>query len=105
MRELNPYFKKKKKAQAGSEWSNTLPKILASEEKATITKQSRPGSNIVLYSLGSHTITKQLHHHHRRLSLNREGRWGTTDDFATSLLHFPLFSTARASSKGPIKQE
>ena len=32
------------------------------------------------------------HHHH--LSLNREGRWGTTDDFATSFLHFSLFSTA-----------
>ena len=28
------------------------------------------------------------------LSLNREDRWGTTDDFATSFLHFPLFSTA-----------
>ena len=27
------------------------------------------------------------------LSLNREGRWGTTDDFATSYLHFSLFST------------
>ena len=26
------------------------------------------------------------HHHHQ--SLNREGRWGTTDDFATSFLHF-----------------
>ena len=26
--------------------------------------------------------------------LNREGRWGTTDDFATSFLHFSLFSTA-----------
>ena len=32
------------------------------------------------------------HHHHQ--SLNREGRWGTSDDFATSFLHFPLFSTA-----------
>ena len=32
------------------------------------------------------------HHHHQ--SLNREGRWGTTDNFATSFLHFPLFSTA-----------
>ena len=30
--------------------------------------------------------------HH--LSLNREGRWGTTDDFTTSFLHFPLFSSA-----------
>ena len=28
------------------------------------------------------------------LFLNREGRWGTTDDFATSFLHFSLFSTA-----------
>ena len=27
-----------------------------------------------------------IHHHHR--SLNREGHWGTTDDFATSFLHF-----------------
>ena len=32
-----------------------------------------------------------LHHHQ---SLNREGRWGTTDDFATSFLRFSLFSTA-----------
>ena len=35
------------------------------------------------------------HHHH--LSLNREGRGGTTDDLATSLFfsfHFPLFSAA-----------
>ena len=27
------------------------------------------------------------------LYLNREGRWGTTDDFAASFLHFSLFST------------
>ena len=33
------------------------------------------------------------HHHHYHLSLNREGRWGTTDDFATSFLHLSLFST------------
>ena len=32
-----------------------------------------------------------LSHH---LSRNREGRWGTTDDFPTSFLHFTLFSTA-----------
>ena len=35
-----------------------------------------------------------LGHHHHHLSLNREGRWGTTDDLATSFLHFSLFSTA-----------
>ena len=28
------------------------------------------------------------HHHHHHLSLNHEGRWGTTDDFAASFLHF-----------------
>ena len=31
-------------------------------------------------------------HHH--LSLFREGHWGTTDNFATSFLHFSPFSTA-----------
>ena len=31
-------------------------------------------------------------HHHQ--SLNREGHWGTTDDFATSFLNFSLFSIA-----------
>ena len=39
-------------------------------------------------------ISLAPHHHHHHLSLNREGRWGTTDDFATSFLHFPLFYTA-----------
>ena len=34
------------------------------------------------------------HHHHHHLSLNRESRWGTTDDFATSFLFASLFSTA-----------
>ena len=33
-------------------------------------------------------------HHHHHLSLNRDGRWGTTDDFTTSFLYFSLFSTA-----------
>ena len=33
-------------------------------------------------------------HHHHHLSHNGEGRWGTTDDFATTFLHFSLFSTA-----------
>ena len=35
-------------------------------------------------------ISSSSHH----LSLNHEGRWGTINDFATSFLHFPLFSTA-----------
>ena len=33
-----------------------------------------------------------FHHHH--LSLDGEGRWGTTDDVTTNFLHFPLFFTA-----------
>ena len=38
--------------------------------------------------------TGECHHHHHHLSLNHESRWGTTDDFATSFLHFSLFSAA-----------
>ena len=30
---------------------------------------------------------RPFHHHHQQ-SLDREGRWGTTDDFATSFLYF-----------------
>ena len=49
------------------------------------------------YNYKLHPDTHHHHHqqhHHHHLSLNREGRWGTTDDFATSFLHFYLFSTA-----------
>ena len=44
------------------------------------------------YSL--HIIYNTNYHNHHHQSLNLEGRWGTTDDFATSFLHFSLFSTA-----------
>ena len=40
------------------------------------------------------TTEAAYHHHHYHQSLNRGGRWGTTDQFATSFLHFSLFSTA-----------
>ena len=40
-------------------------------------------STYILYALKY----LQTHYHHHQ-SLNREGRWGTTDDFATSFLHF-----------------
>ena len=46
-----------------------------------------------IFTLFLYAITV-FHHHHHHQSLNREGRWGTTDDFATSFLHFPPFSTA-----------
>ena len=32
------------------------------------------------------------HHHHQ--SINRQGRWGTKDNFVISFLHFSMFSTA-----------
>ena len=38
-----------------------------------------------------HLLTSHISSH---LSLNRQGCWGTTDDFATSFPHFSLFSTA-----------
>ena len=48
------------------------------------------GSTNVLSDESNH----HHHHHHHHLSLNREGSWGTTGDFATSFLQFSLFSTA-----------
>ena len=35
-------------------------------------------------------------YHRHRLSFNREGRWGTTDDFSTSFFHFSLRSSSRS---------
>ena len=49
---------------------------------------------IILGASASHNVVINIHHHHHYLSLNHEGRWGTTDDFTTSFLHFSLFSTA-----------
>ena len=50
-----------------------------------------------MFGLGAEEVRFRsiwVHHHHLHQSLNLEGRWGTTDDFATSFLHFSLFSTA-----------
>ena len=50
------------------------------------------------------------HHHHRRrrrhrhrhhLSLSREGHWDTTDDTATSFLHFPWFPLHSGTRRTP----
>ena len=34
----------------------------------------------------------KLHHHRHHLSFSCEGRWGTTDDFTTSFVHFSVFN-------------
>ena len=47
-----------------------------------------------IISDGMTSLTGHHHHHYHHQFLHREGRWGTTDDFATSFLHFSLFSTA-----------
>ena len=38
----------------------------------------------------SFELTFGLNFYHHHLSHNRDGRWGTTDDLATSFLHFSL---------------
>ena len=48
-------------------------------------------SDVLHRGSGNHRDMRVFHHHQ---SLNREGRWGTTDDIATSFLHCSLFSTA-----------
>ena len=50
--------------------------------------------SVCMIQIFTHPHPDHHHHHHHHLFLNREGRWDTTDDFATSFLYFPLFSTA-----------
>ena len=54
-------------------------------------RRGAPGSILCYHRL---TYYEGHHYHHHHQFLNSKGRWGTTDDFATSFLHFPLFSTA-----------
>ena len=41
-----------------------------------------------IHTCGTNAVWKCHHHHY--LSLNSEGRWSTTDNFATSFLHLPF---------------
>ena len=53
---------------------------------------------VLKYASAQHKLP--LHHHH--LSLNRKGRWGTTDDFITSFLHFfPCSPLPSGTSRTP----
>ena len=49
-------------------------------------------SESCIFKCSAPLFSVSVRHHH--LSLNREGRLDTTNDFATSFLHFLLFSTA-----------
>ena len=54
-------------------------------------KQQQQANRQIFHSQAVPVLHLHYYHH---LSLNCKGCWGTTDDFATSFLHFPLFSTA-----------
>ena len=62
--------------------------------KLCFSDNSLPSKVQTLNSLFFYIYGLDLAHHHHHLSLNRKGWWDTTDDFATSFLHFSLFSAA-----------
>ena len=47
-----------------------------------------------LHDSGVLEVPAHHYYHHHHLFLSSEGRWGTTDDFTTNFLHFPLLSAA-----------
>ena len=72
-------------AVTGSELEFMQKLVLRSDRR-----RGAPGSILCYHRLTYY----EGHHYHHHQFLNSKGRWGTTDDFATSFLHFPLFSTA-----------
>ena len=65
-------------------------KIHSSGSQPSLVRLPSPLTHVLLFS----SSCQYCHHHHHHQPLNPKGRWGTTDDFATSFLHFSLFSTA-----------
>ena len=53
------------------------------------------------YVLASVCMSENAPYHHHHQFLNREGRWGTTDDFATSFLHFPCSPLPSGTCRTP----
>ena len=53
------------------------------------------------WNADTHALKHHYHHHHHHQFLNREGRWGTTDDFATSFLHFPCSPLPSGTCRTP----
>ena len=64
---------------------------MVAEIKVPFAENTQP-SEVSPVRVGQNTAWRALyhHHHHHHQFLNREGRWGTIDDFATSFLHFSL---------------
>ena len=65
---------------------------LKSSGRSILINIGLPWVNFVHYRTFSWILGNEPHHHHH-LSLNREGRWSTTNDFTTSFFYFSLFST------------
>ena len=59
---------------------------------------------MILYFINDSFYLGSSFHPQHHQSLSRKGRWGTTDDFTTSFLHFSLFSTALwdLANSGPV---
>ena len=68
---------------------NCIPQHRMKQPTEQMYIPSYPGKQLTERKKYIYTLISLSH-----LSLNHEGRWGTTDDFATSFLHFSLFSTA-----------
>ena len=64
----------------------------AAGSSAAAPNRPRSDDSVLHETPETHHLSVSVNHHHQ--SLNREGRWGATDGFATSFLHFSLFSTA-----------
>ena len=85
-----PHFLERKESRSGSNRGpsayqpSALPLGHTGSQKMTALRAR--------VSTDSTKFLKDHHDHHQ--SLNRDDRWGTTDDFATSFLLFSLFSTA-----------
>ena len=58
--------------------------------RSRASKKNTSHGNEVLPQDTTHLIYHYHHHHHHHQSLNRQGRWGTTDDFATIFPCSPL---------------
>ena len=65
--------------------------IMSQHYCSDLTRELFTNSEMLTTLLNPSTAIASPHPH---LSLNHEGRWGTTDDFTTSFFHFPLFPTA-----------
>ena len=61
----------------------------------------RPVNSFVPNTRKADYVSKPHFHPYLQLSLNRESRRGTTDDFTTSSLHFSLFSTTPGTRRIP----